>query len=89
MEMPVTSTQNFEKPSRSRRTLLNWILSRGMETLECRVERSADRYQVTLRAPGARNRAVVALGDALSAFQRHASLVAQLRGGGWTLEAYR
>ena len=76
--------------SHSSRPLLKWILCKGQHLITCQVERAGDRFQVSVLPDGTRDRGLVRLFDAgLTAFQRHAALVADLRGTGWTLVAYR
>ena len=58
--------------------------------LACQVERKGRHYRVCVRPQGERSSVYDKLFDAsLNAFQRHAALVAQLRGAGWTSVAYR
>jgi len=78
------------KNSSAKRPLLDWVLCRGRQMLTCQVERKGRQYRVCVRPQGARSRLYDKLFDAsLNAFQRHAALVAQLRGAGWTSVAYR
>jgi hypothetical protein len=58
--------------------------------LTCQVEQKGRQYRVCVRPQGKRSKVYDKLFDAsLNAFQRHAAVVAQLRGAGWTSVAYR
>jgi hypothetical protein len=70
--------------------MLNWVLSRGRETLTCRVDKIAETYRVSVLPDGEAEGGLVARFDAgMNAFQWHAVVVRQLRGVGWTLVDYR
>ncbi len=76
-------------PTRSPRPLLNWVLSRGRETLACQVARTGDQYRVSVQQNGRKGRLYVrGFGGSLNAFERHAAMVARLRDAGWTSIAY-
>ena len=76
--------------SRTSRPLLNWVLCRGRQLLMCQVEQTGESYRVSVRPQGRRRRLYEKTFDAsVNAFQRHATLVAGLRGAGWTSVAYR
>ena len=78
------------KNSSTKTPLLDWVLCSGRQMLSCQVERKGRRSRVCVRPQGARSKLYDKLFDAsLGAFQRHAALVAQLRGAGWTSVAYR
>jgi hypothetical protein len=78
------------RTSRTSRTLLNWVLCRGRQILMCQVERTGESYSVCVRPHGRRARLYAKKFDAsVTAFHRHATLVAGLRGAGWTSVAYR
>jgi hypothetical protein len=56
----------------------------------CQIERTGRSYRVSVRPQGRHGRLYEKSFDAsVSAFQRHAALVAGLRGAGWTSVAYR
>jgi hypothetical protein len=77
------------KPTRSPRPLLNWVLCRGREILACQVARTGDQYRVSVEQNGRKRRLYVRVfGGSLSAFERHAAIVASLRHEGWTSIAY-
>ena len=78
------------KDSSATRPLLDWVLCRGRQMLTCQVERKGRQFRVCVRPQGARSKLYDKLFDAsLNAFQRHAALVSQLRGAGWTSVVYR
>lgn len=71
--------------------ILQWIFQRGNDLVSCHVERAdGQAYAVCLVPYGNEvGRFVVERCDAaISAFQRHASIAAYLRGNGWKLAAY-
>jgi hypothetical protein len=56
----------------------------------CQIERTGRSYRVSVRPQGRHGRLYEKSFDAsVSAFQRHAALIAGLRGAGWTSVAYR
>ena len=70
--------------------LLDWVLCRGRQIIRCRLEQAGAMYRVSVVPHRKRRRLFTRLFDAgLSACQRHAAVVAELRGMGWTLVAYR
>jgi hypothetical protein len=76
----------------SPRPLLDWVLRRGREALRLQVERTGDRYQVSVSADGGRRLKPLYVNlfrACPNAFQRHAALVALFREAGWTSVAYR
>ena len=76
--------------SSSSRPLLDWVLCRGRQLLRCQVERTGHQYRVSAVPQGDRHSLYVERFEAgLEAFQRHAALVAALRGAGWMSVAYR
>ena len=78
------------RASKTSRPLLNWVLCRGRQLLMCQIERTGESYRVSVRPQGRHRRLYERTFDAsVNAFQRHASLVASLRGAGWTSVAYR
>lgn len=76
----------------STRVLLDWVLRRGREALRLQVERSGDRYNVSV-SPANRQQQKPLYTNVFhacpNAFQRHAALVALFRDAGWTSVAYR
>jgi hypothetical protein len=77
-------------PATSSQPLLEWVLCRGREIVTCQLDQAGDQYRVSVLPHRTRDRLFVRLFDAgLSAFQRHAALVKELRDVGWTLVAYR
>jgi hypothetical protein len=74
------------------RPLLDWVLRRGREVLRLRVERTGDRYHVSVslaNRPQQKPLYVNVFHAGRNAFQRHAVLVASFREAGWTSVAYR
>jgi hypothetical protein len=56
----------------------------------CQIDRTGETYRVSVRPQGRRGRLYEKQFNAsVNAFQRHAMLVAGLRGAGWTSVAYR
>ena len=77
-------------PLSRQRPLLDWVLCRGRRVVRCRLEQTGDQYRVSVVPHRQRRRLFTRLFDVgLTAFQRHAAVVAELRGMGWTLVAYR
>ena len=78
-------------PYDSPRPLLDWMLRRGREVLRLQVERTGDRYQVSVSPANRRQRPFYTnvFHGCPHAFQRHAALVALFREAGWTSVAYR
>jgi hypothetical protein len=76
----------------SPRLLLDWVLRRGGEVLRLQVERTEDRYHVSV-SPADRQQQKPLYKNVFracpNAFQRHAALVALFREAGWTSVAYR
>ena len=70
--------------------ILRWIFQRGNDLVSCHVERANDQaYAVCLVPYGSEvERFVERCDAAISAFQRHASIAAYLRGNGWKLASY-
>ena len=72
--------------------LLDWVLRRGREVLRLQVERTGDRYHVSV-SPANRRRKKPLYVNVFrlcpNALQRHATLVASFREAGWTSVAYR
>ena len=72
--------------------LLHWVLLRGRDVLRLRVERTGDRYQVSV-SPAKGQQLKPLYFDVFhacsSAFQCHAMLVAWFREAGWTSVVYR
>ena len=76
----------------SPRPLLDWVLRRGREVLRLQVERTGDRYQVSVSPADRQQRKPLytnVFRACPHAFQRHALLVALFRKAGWTSVAYR
>ena len=79
---------NYDSP----RPLLDWFLRRGREVLRLQVERTGDRYQVSVSPVNRRQQKPLFISvfhACPNAFQRHAALVASFREAGWTSVAYR
>ena len=76
----------------SSRPLLDWILRRGQQVLRLQIERTGDRYQVSVSPAGRQQQKpfyTKVFGACPTAFQRHAALVASFREAGWTSVVYR
>jgi hypothetical protein len=79
---------NYDLP----RPLLDWVLRRGRDLLRLRVERTGDRYHVSVspaNRPQQKPLYINVFHACPNAFQRHAVLVASFREAGWTSVAYR
>jgi hypothetical protein len=69
--------------------LLKWILCRRGHIVTCQIDRAGSRYRVSVLPHGQHKSRLVEMFDAnLTAFQRHAALVAGLRDCGWTTVDY-
>jgi hypothetical protein len=76
----------------SSRLLLDWVLRRGREVLRLQVERTGDRYQVSVSPANRQHKKPLytnVFHACPNAFQRHAALVASFREAGWASVAYR
>ena len=72
------------------RTLLEWVFCRENHVVTCQLDQEGSRYRVRLVPHRGLGKSIVNTFDAgLSAFQRHAAFVAELRHLGWMLVAYR
>ncbi len=70
--------------------LLKWSLCRRGRVVTCQLDKSGNKYRVSVKPYGQSQNKLVELYDATaSAFQRHATVVASLRNSGWTTVAYR
>ena len=71
--------------------VLRWTFIRNTETLVCELGLTSDdsAYQLRLDPPSnPTGVAVECFDDAMSAFQRHATIERMLVDGGWTLESF-